>query len=240
MSKPWLLIIQCGNTFPDLARRNGDFDRWFARVLDGQQVAWQSIAVHDLAPLPDETTMQDCMGILITGSPAMVTQRLPWSEALACWLRGQVAQQRPVFGVCYGHQLLAHAFGGRVDYHEGGREIGSLEIECLPESRSDPIFASLPGRFTAHLTHMQSVLELPPEAVVLARGEQVSIQAFRLGSSCWGVQFHPEFDEFIMQAYLDHFGTPAHGSERVSARPCPDARAVMIRFVEFCHGRKVS
>lgn len=123
----------------------------------------------------------------------MVSERLPWSEAAAAWLRDAVALGLPILGVCYGHQLLAHALGGRVDYHASGREIGTVAIERLPAAADDALLAAAPARFVAHASHQQSVLELPAGAVVLARSAHDPHHAVRYAPRAWGLQFHPEF-----------------------------------------------
>jgi GMP synthase (glutamine-hydrolysing) len=151
--------------------------------------------------LPGEPDQWD--GIVVTGSPAMVSDRAPWSESAAAWLAKAVELGVPVLGVCYGHQLLAHAFGGEVGYHPEGRESGTYPVKLHEAAKEDALFASLPDEFKAQLTHRQAVLRLPAEAVLLASNDFEKHQAFRIGPSAWGVQFHPEFTADIMRAYLN-------------------------------------
>jgi GMP synthase (glutamine-hydrolysing) len=66
----------------------------------------------------------------------------------------------------------------------------------------DPLFKGLPQTFPAQLTHRQSVLRLPENAVLLGRNEFEPHQAFRVGRCAWGIQFHPEFSAEVMRAYL--------------------------------------
>jgi len=151
------------------------------------------------SPLPDAKA---CSGVVVTGSHAMVTDNLPWSEATAAWIPSLIAAEVPFLGICYGHQLLAQAMGGRVGFHPGGEEIGTVDIHLLPNSRTDPLFCSLPSPFKAHTTHSQTVLSLPQGAVCLASNSFEPHHAFRLGSCAWGVQFHPEYDRKIMESYV--------------------------------------
>ena len=108
----------------------------------------------------------------------------------------------PLFGVCYGHQLMAHALGGRVDYLPGGREIGTQPIEMLPAGVTDSLTHRLPASFRAHTTHEQSVLEAPPGAAVLARSARDPHQMLSYGPNAVSVQFHPEFNAEVMRAYI--------------------------------------
>jgi GMP synthase (glutamine-hydrolysing) len=176
---------------------------------------------------------------VITGSGAMVTERLDWSERTAGWLRDAVQAKLPMLGVCYGHQLLAHALGGRVDYNPRGREIGTVEIACLPAASDDPLFGKLSAGFPAQATHLQSVLQPPSEAVVLARSIQDDCQAVRYAPRVWGLQFHPEFGVRQMRAYL-HERVDKLNAEGVdvsararAVRACAQARSVLRRFARI-------
>ena len=196
---PDFLILKTGSTLPSILATEGDFEAWFVRALPaGLSTRVVNVAEGEQPPAPGEFA-----GVLVTGSPAMVSHREPWSEASALWLRALVEQGVPVLGICYGHQLLAHAFGGRVDYHPGGREIGTHEVRLNDNAASDALFKGMSARFMAHLSHRQSVLELPNEAVHLGSSDHDANQAFRIGERAWGVQFHPEFSVEVMSAYLD-------------------------------------
>jgi hypothetical protein len=99
--------------------------------------------------------------VLVTGSAAFVTDHADWSERSAAWLRQTAHDDLPVFGICYGHQLLAHALGGEVAYNPAGRESGTIELELQPQAAQDPLFQGLPQHFAAHATHLQTVLRAP-------------------------------------------------------------------------------
>jgi GMP synthase (glutamine-hydrolysing) len=193
-----LVILKTGNTLPPILEAFGDFDRWFLNGLS-EKLDRQVVDVT-CQPLPGEPDQWD--GIVVTGSPAMVSDRAAWSESAAAWLAKAVDLGVPVLGVCYGHQLLAHALGGQVGYHPEGRESGTYDIKLRSAAQNDALFAGLPDRVKAQLTHRQSVLELPAEAVLLASNDFEQHQAFRVGPLAWGVQFHPEFTADIMTAYL--------------------------------------
>jgi GMP synthase (glutamine-hydrolysing) len=133
----------------------------------------------------------------------MVTDREPWSEASADYLRAAAARARPILGVCYGHQLLAHAFDGSVGYNPSGRHAGSAEIELTDEVTGDALFGALPRRLLVQVSHSQRVLALPPGARLLGRCARDPYHVFRLGECCWGVQFHPEFDAEVSRRYIE-------------------------------------
>lgn len=215
-------------------RRHGTFPHWI-RVASGlpkDRVVAVNVEAGESLPSSDGFA-----GVIVTGSGAMVTERRDWSEASAGWLGDAARAGFPVFGICYGHQLLAHALGGEVGDNPAGREMGTHEIELLPAAADDLLFAPLPKQFPVQLTHSQSVLRAPEGATVLARSALDPIQAFRWGENAWGVQFHPEFSTTHMRGYiqarkvaLQREGLdPAAMAAAVAA--CPEGRRVMRRFV---------
>jgi GMP synthase (glutamine-hydrolysing) len=231
------LIVQTGSTLPELRARRGDFPDWFQRGL-GLHRSDVDIARVDVGDaLPDDA--RGYAGVIVTGSPAMVSERLRWSEDTAAWLRATIEKETPVLGVCYGHQLLAHALGGRVDYHPSGREVGTVGIERLAAGADDALLQAAPPSFMAHASHQQSVLELPKEAITLARSAHDPHHAVRYAPRVWGLQFHPEFSVEIMRGYLRRRRIAANGDcpagccvDRADA-PAPVARRLLRRFREI-------
>ncbi len=194
-----ILIIKTGNTIPSLLAEREDFEDWFVSGAGLNADRFITCAIDRGERLP---ALDEIGAAIITGSPAFVTDLAPWNQVAADYLRILHAQEKPILGVCYGHQLLAWAFGGEVGFHPGGREIGTVEVELTEEAESDALFANLPREFAAQASHSQSVLSLPAEAVLLARNAFEPNHAFRLGASTWGVQFHPEFSARVMSAYI--------------------------------------
>jgi GMP synthase (glutamine-hydrolysing) len=194
-----VVVLKTGSTLPELRTRRGDYEDWIAAGLGLPRERIQVVAVHEAGRLPPPAAPA---GAVVTGSSAFVSQREPWSERTADWLREAVAAGTPVLGICYGHQLLAHALGGRVGRNPRGREIGTVEVEVLPAARRDPLFAELGSPLPMQATHLESVLELPPGARWLAQSRGDPHQAFAVGERAWGVQFHPEFDADVIRAYL--------------------------------------
>lgn len=240
---PALFILKVGTTFPATAAALGDFDTWTRTALGDLATPVVIWDVEDDASLP---AVQACAGVIITGSHAMVTDRLAWSVAIEDWLPALVEAEVPILGVCYGHQLLAQAMGGEVGYHPQGKEVGTREIELLPACAADPLFRSLPPSFLAHTTHAQTVLHLPPGAVRLAANLHEPNHAFRLGARAWGVQFHPEYTPPIMRAYIEQQAEVLTRMGQDVARLLDDVSAtpfaaeVMTRFAALVeHGEAV-
>ena len=232
-----LLILKTGSTHDHIRDRLGDFDDWIAAGLRAGGAT--EVQSHDAQAdgLPAEP--EQFAGVVLTGSHSMVSEREPWSEALVPWLQAAVQAGTPVLGICYGHQLLAHALGGEVTHHPDGVEIGTVTVERHAASASDPLLGALPERFAAQAVHWQSVRRLPANAVLLAGSAHEAHHAFRVGERAWGVQFHPEFSHEALRAYLDGLGEVLHKEGRDAQQiadalqPTPEAASVLPRFAQL-------
>jgi GMP synthase-like glutamine amidotransferase len=116
----------------------------------------------------------------------------PWLKDQLRFLEGLIADGVPTLGICLGSQLLARAAGASVGPLDEP-EIGWYEVALTDAGREDPVLSALPPQFTALESHYYAH-ELPDGATELARNP-ACLQGFRLGDSCWGVQFHPEVTE---------------------------------------------
>ncbi len=232
-AKPFL-VLETGVPVASM-RRYGGFPHWIrvAAGLHRDEAAVCRVADGEAPP----ADARGYAGVLITGSAAMVTERHAWSERTADWLRETAHTGTPMFGICYGHQLLAHALGGEVGDNPKGREMGTVQLRLVDGAADDPLFAGLPGAFKAQATHRQSVLRAPDGATLLAASGQDGCQAFRWTRAVWGVQFHPEFAAAHMRGYvharreaLAAEGADPHAIAR-AVRAAPQARRVLRRFV---------
>jgi GMP synthase (glutamine-hydrolysing) len=138
---------------------------------------------------------------LVFGGSMHVDQedRHPWLHDEAGGLRALLERSTPTLGVCLGSQLLARAAGAWVGPLPAP-ELGWKEVELTDAGEADPVLAVLPRRFEALQWHYYGH-ELPEGAVALAHSP-ASLQGFRLGDSCWGVQFHPEVTEPQLERWL--------------------------------------
>ena len=230
---PPFLILETGQPTPTM-RRHGSFAHWI-RVAAG--LGRDDAVVVDVQRGDALPGREGFAGAIVTGSAAMVTERHDWSERSAGWLREAAHAGLPLLGICYGHQLIAHALGGTVDDNPNGREMGTVHIDLHPQAQDDPLFAGLPARFAAQATHLQSVLQPPPGATVLARNDHDACHAFRWGDAAWGLQFHPEFSAGHMRGYIharaDALAREGRCGKRLAREvgAAPHAREVLRRFV---------
>ncbi|ATB42373.1 GMP synthase [Cystobacter fuscus] len=195
-----VLLLKAGDAARPVQLSVGDYDQWFVESLGPDGCRFDILHAHQGAELPPSAAGYDA--VMMTGSPKSVTQLEPWMERAADFMRGAAARGIPVLGVCFGHQLLAHAHGARVVRNTQGREIGTVEVRLSPEGRRDPLFHELPETFAVQATH-EDIVERPPEgATVLAGNENTAVQALAFGPLIRGVQFHPEVHPAAMRALI--------------------------------------
>ncbi|MFT5442439.1 MAG: GMP synthase (glutamine-hydrolyzing) [Myxococcota bacterium] len=195
-----LLILKTGSTLPDIAEARGDFEDWISLGLGFDASEFEVASVYEGDSLPDPASVS---GVVITGSSALVTEREDWSERSARWLPQVVEGEIPVLGICYGHQLLAHALGGRVERNPLGREIGTVDVRFANGFEDDALLGVLPKDISVQVSHIESVVTLPKGATHRGVSSGDLNQAFGYGSNAWGVQFHPEFDADIVRGYIN-------------------------------------
>lgn len=160
--------------------------------------------------LPSGTKLSDFDGIAWTGSALnayiddeAVLNQLPLAKST-------VASGVPVFGSCWGMQIVARAFGGQVRAIPKGREIGiGRMIQLTPEGVRHPMYSEKPACFSALTVHMDEVSVAPEGAVILAGNDYSDIQAFVMendGLRFWGVQYHPEYTLAELAAIFRRYG----------------------------------
>jgi len=148
-------------------------------------------------PLPDPATI---CGSIFMGGPmsANDADTLPPLADEIAWLRRALAQEIPVLGICLGAQLLAKAAGAAITAAPHP-EIGVAPVTIT--ERNDPLIGHL-----APLTHAMhwhgEQFTLPSGALPLAHSAQTDVQAFRIGSSAWGMLFHLEVDDDLLDIWL--------------------------------------
>ncbi len=194
-----LLLFKTGQTDTTLRCDIGDYEEWFSRVL-GEHV---SLDVHDAVQRP-YADVAGLDGFLISGSPRSLVDPEPWMHEAADTVRRAACHGVPVLGVCFGHQLVAHAFGARVRMNPNGWEVGTSDIELTEEGASDPLFAGLPRRVRVNQSHRDEVWELCGGLRRLAGSAHTETQAIAVGEHVRGVQFHPEMDGKVVRRIIEH------------------------------------
>ena len=143
---------------------------------------------------------EECDGWLLTGSSASVFDDEPWIEPLADFVRAVHDHRVPCVGICFGHQLLAHALGGRTERAPSGWGVGALPMTVLePERWMEPALPTV----TLLYSHQDQVTALPPEGRALGSAAHCPIAMLAIGDDILGIQAHPEFGAPYVRALLE-------------------------------------
>lgn len=176
-------ILQTGLAPDALSEEMGDYPDMFMRLLDGHDFAFRVYRVVE-GEFPLAVT--ECDGWLITGSRHGVYEDHPWIAPLEQFIRDAFAARVPVVGICFGHQIVAQAMGGKVERFAKGWAVGATEYDFGGEKR------------VLNAWHRDQVTEAPKGATVIATNDFCANAALLYDDRALTVQAHPEFrPEFV-------------------------------------------
>lgn len=191
-------ILQTDHVRAQFVAQHGDYGDMFTQLLKAQDPDLDLITYDVQVACPEEIT---CEAYLITGSKDSVYDNLPWIDELVVFLRRVLAADKKVIGICFGHQLMAHRFGGRVAPATQGWAVGvhTSQIDKVKpwmgaETRSEISLLS---------SHKDQVMELPANAEVFMSNDFCPVAGFTMGNQVLNLQGHPEFDAAYASDLLD-------------------------------------
>jgi GMP synthase-like glutamine amidotransferase len=176
-------ILQTGLAPDALAPEMGDYPDMFARLLDGHGFTFRTWKVVE-GEFPPSVDAAD--GWLITGSRHGVYEDHPWIPPLEDFIRAAFAARVPVVGICFGHQIVAQAMGGKVERYAGGWAVGATDYDFGGET------------LRLNAWHRDQVVAAPEGATVIASNDFCANAALLYDDRALTVQAHPEFrPEFV-------------------------------------------
>lgn len=170
-------------------RSGAQIIRWIAPALPEAEFLSVHIAGNEPFLTPNEID-----GLIISGSEKGVYDETGWMEGLRCNLQDMREAGVPMFGICFGHQILADLFGGKAEKVDRGFVVGTLAVEDNVKS------------YQAHLAHQDQVTKVPEGATVIASASHCPVAALSYDFPALSVQFHPEYDEIFLRDLIDIFG----------------------------------
>ncbi|MCU0901180.1 MAG: type 1 glutamine amidotransferase [Cypionkella sp.] len=171
-------ILQTGLAPEALAPAMGDYPDMFARLLDGHGFTFRTFQVVN-GQFPAD--VRDCDGWLITGSKHGAYEDHPWIPPLEDFIRAAYAARVPMVGICFGHQIIAQAMGGKVEKFAGGWSVGPTEYQFEGET------------VTLNAWHQDQVVQRPEGAKVIASNDFCENAALLYDDRALTIQAHPEF-----------------------------------------------
>jgi GMP synthase-like glutamine amidotransferase len=191
-----LCIIANGLTPPDLIETFGSYpqmiERWLAPHLPGAR--FSCVTPVNGEALPDPEAFD---GYLLSGSRHSTYEGLSWILELIGFLRQLREQKRPVFGICFGHQVMADAFGGRTARAKNGWGVGAQLYRYVDEQP--------PSAGAALIFHQDQVHELPAEARCIGGSDHCPHGVLAYHFPALSVQFHPEFEPAYIRAMAERY-----------------------------------
>lgn len=182
------------------------------------------------------SSVQQCDGWLITGSKAGVYEQLPWMPKLEAFLKEAYEADAPIIGVCFGHQILAHSLGGKVEKSDKGWGLGLQQYDLL-----EPI-AGLEGAMDLYAIHQDQVVIVPDEARVFAKTDHCPNAGLLYNRRAVSFQPHPEFSKEMETDLINRNKGGIISDEQadqalqsLELKPA-QGRAVMSYMVDFIRG----
>jgi GMP synthase-like glutamine amidotransferase len=175
---------------------HGTYAALFEEFFKNHPVEIVDVPMHEGA---SPESLDDCDGWVITGSPASVYEDLDWIATGEEIVRAALAEERPMVGICFGHQLIAQALGGRVEKASVGWGIGAQRydtIRALPQLEQSVATTLL-------ASHQDQVVELPDDASVWSSADYCPFAGFTVGERMLTMQGHPEFTPQLVTTLYD-------------------------------------
>ena len=189
-------ILRTGIPPADLSPRYGLYDDMFDRLLGP---GFDSVR-YDVVAGQYPASPSDHAAYLVTGSPAGVYEPLPWIPPLLDFLRAAKGQAKLV-GVCFGHQVMAEAFGGHVEKSSRGWGVG---IHVYDVKARPPFMADAPDRIAVPVSHQDQIVVQPPATSILAATDFSPYGMLGYEDQpAISMQFHPEFEEGYGECLID-------------------------------------
>jgi GMP synthase-like glutamine amidotransferase len=228
MNKRVLILDGC--IYPEFYKPS---DEWRSLLED---VPSDAVHLPSGEPVPD---IEPYSHVIITGSEASISKPEPWFELEIDAIRDAFALGKPIFGSCFGHQMLAVALSG--PEHAGPSPTPELGWAPVEVTARDELFDGLPNPLWAFVSHFDEVRDPPSPWLVLARSAGCAVQAMRYGTRpIWGVQAHPEIPpehgRVLLEGFLEKAPERAELIRNALAQtPRDDALALALtrRFLSF-------
>lgn len=194
-------VLLCAEDSDYVKKKYGGYFGVFVEMLAEEGETWDVYRVAS-GELPPDDMIGLYDGFVITGSCNDAYGNDIWICKLLSLLHNLNSMKKQVLGICFGHQILGRALGGKIGRATSGWDIGVTKVQL---SSSSKLFSSLkmPSCLSVIECHRDEVWELPPQVEVVAWSEKTGIEMFKYGDHIMGIQGHPEYTKDILLHLID-------------------------------------
>ena len=193
-----IIILSNGPGLKEIVALYGHSSEWIPSSITDKNISFKVIKTYETSNF----NVENADGFIITGSKYSVYDNEIWIKDLKNNIDDILNLDKPVLGICFGHQLLAECLGGKVEKNLLGWELGSYNISLTRDGINSKLFKSFKCGDIVYESHQDVVSALPSNAIELAFSDKGN-QSFSYGHKIFGVQFHPEFSFEVTRKLMD-------------------------------------
>ncbi|KAK8564210.1 hypothetical protein V6N13_005564 [Hibiscus sabdariffa] len=195
-------VLLCADDSDYIKKRYGGYFGVFVDMLAEEGETWDFFKVAN-GEFPDDEQIRGFDGFVITGSCNDAHGNDAWICKLISLLKKLDSLNKKVLGICFGHQILCRALGGKTGRAISGWDIGLTTIHLSPSASKFFSALEIPTTLSIIECHRDEVREPPPKAEVIAWSEKTGVEMFRYGDHMMGIQGHPEYTKDILIHLID-------------------------------------
>ena len=223
-----IIILDCGPSLLEVSQQFGCAPDWIMELLQNKDCRIKWVKSYER----ENVVHTEGDAWIITGSPRSVYDELYWMLDIEETVRDAQHHKKPILGICFGHQLIAKSFGGRVESNPNGWELGAYPIELTERGFKTKIFSGFNNHDIVYQSHGDCITILPENAIELAFNNKGN-QAFKIHGNMYGVQFHPEFSWDIIKKYVSVRSASGVIVDDPSVPESNQGKAVLHNFIDL-------
>ena len=223
-----IIVFDCGQSILEVSQQFGYAPDWIIEILRHTECTFRRVKAFE----GETVTYRDGDAWIITGSPQSVYDELDWMLDLEDKIRKTQSLNKAILGICFGHQIIAKSFGGRVELNPNGWELGAYPIELTKMGLKSGLLSGFLNNTIVYQSHGDCVITLPENAVELAVNNK-GTQAIKFDNNIYGVQFHPEFTWDIIKKYVSVRSASGIAVDDPSVPESDGGEVVLHNFIEL-------
>ena len=226
-----IIIVSNGPGLKDVVEKFGHSSEWIPQAINDPSINYQVLKAYE----GDVCNIDNYDGFIITGSKYSVYDDFDWINELKGFIKSIVSHNKPILGICFGHQILAECLGGKVEPNKLGWELGSYSINLTDEGLKHPLFKNIHDRDIVYESHQDIVSVMPEGAIELAYTEKAN-QSFSYKNNIFGVQFHPEFSHDVTRALMDIRASKGISLDSNELEKSFNSKNILKNFIKIIRG----